>query len=87
MQNYELQKSKQVCLLLHLLPGGVGIEQSGMDIGMSRLVCQLADAVSILQSIGAEEMPESVRRDGSGVCIEDPVDLASGKVAIPPSGE
>lgn len=46
-----LNRSEAVRLLLHLLPGGVGVEQRGVDIGVARLVCQIGNGVSILQGL------------------------------------
>ena len=59
-----LNRSEAVRFLFHLLPGGVGVEQCGVDIGVARLVCQIGNGVSILQGIGAEEVAEGVRGDG-----------------------
>lgn len=58
-----------------------------MNIGMTCLICQFTDAVSILQRIRAKEVPEGVGGDRGGVRIEDPIDLPSGQVAIPASWE
>ena len=44
---------QQIRLLLHLLPGRVGIEQRGVDVGVPCLICHLVDAVPA--SMAAEQ--------------------------------
>jgi hypothetical protein len=60
-------------LFLHFFAAGIQIPCRGPHVGVAGHVDHLGQAVPDVQSMGAEEMPELVRRDNIRMRLADPV--------------